>query len=77
MCLGRRCRSGGWRLRRGLPQQSVVLLVCRCRESLAVPLRTKMTPDQSNGSPGVRLTKTPGGQDCLSPALWFNQQGQL
>lgn len=34
-----------------------------------VPLRTKMTPDQRAGSPGVKLTNTPWGHDCLSPAL--------
>ena len=33
------------------------------------PLRTKMTPDQRVGSPGVKLTKTPSGQACLRPAL--------
>lgn len=44
-----------------------------------VPLRTNMTPDHSEGSPGVKLTKTPGGHDCLSPALGKQREssGQL
>lgn len=29
-----------------------------------------MTPDHNEGSPGVKLTKTPGGHDCFSPALY-------
>lgn len=32
-------------------------------------MRMNMTPDQRLASPGVRLTKTPSGQDCFNPAL--------
>lgn len=32
-----------------------------------------MTPDQSDGSPGVRLTKMPSGRDCFSPVLTTSQ----
>lgn len=32
-----------------------------------------MTPDQSDGSPGVRLTKMPSGRDCFSPVLNTSQ----
>lgn len=35
-----------------------------------------MTPDQREGSPGVKLTNTPWGQDCLSPALEERGPGQ-
>lgn len=34
-----------------------------------LPLRTKSTPDQREGSPGVRLTYTPGGGACFKLAL--------
>lgn len=33
------------------------------------PFRTNMTPDHSDGSPGVRLTNMPSGHDCFSPVL--------
>ena len=41
----------------------------RVQEDINVPLRTNITPDQSVGSPGVRLTNTPCGHACLRPPL--------
>lgn len=55
---------------------SGVLVQSSRLKAACVPLRTNMTPDQREGSPGVKLTNTPWGQDCLSPALETREPGQ-
>ncbi len=62
---GRIFGSGGWRA------NTVLLTINRhiIASRGVLPFRTKITPDQRVGSPGVRLMYTPWGHADLRAAL--------
>jgi len=55
--------------RPSVPQRAKINFKMEKTRSASLPWRTKSTADQSDGSPGVRLTNTPSGQACFNPAL--------